>query len=107
MLLATVVVWAFNLTVTKYVLTHGFQPLSYGAIRYGSGAVVFAALTLVLERSLRVGGRDSLQIMAAAVLALFVNQVCFVYALKFATASTVALILGSTPVFTALISHAL
>ena len=29
MLLATVVLWALNITVTKYVLTHGFQPLAY------------------------------------------------------------------------------
>src|SRR3954453_15171490 len=107
MLFATVVIWAFNLTVTKYVLTHGFRPLSYGAMRYGAGALVFAALTLAAERTLRVGGRDSLLILAAATVALFVNQICFVYALKFATASTVALILGTTPIFTALFAHAL
>src|SRR5919201_2280816 len=107
MLLATVVIWAFNLTVTKYVLTHGFRPLSYAAIRYGVAAFVFAGLTFALGGTLRIGGRESRLTIAAAVVALFVNQICFVYALKFTTATTVALILGTTPIFTALISRAL
>ena len=29
MLLATVLLWALNLSVTKYILTHGLLPLSY------------------------------------------------------------------------------
>jgi drug/metabolite transporter (DMT)-like permease len=107
MLFATVVIWAFNLTVTKYVLTHGFRPLSYSAIRYGAAAVVFAGLTLALEGTLRIGGRESLLILGAAIVALFLNQICFVYALKLATATTVGLILGTTPIFTALLSRAL
>jgi drug/metabolite transporter (DMT)-like permease len=107
MLFAVVVIWAFNLTVTKYVLAHGFRPLSYVAIRYGAAALVFAGLTLALEGTLRVGGRGSLLILGAAILALFLNQFCFIYALKLASATTVALILGTTPIFTALLSHAL
>jgi drug/metabolite transporter (DMT)-like permease len=107
MLFATVVIWAFNLTVTKYVLTHGFRPLSYSAIRYGAAAIVFAGLTLALEGTLRIGSRESLLILGAAIVALFFNQICFVYALKLATATTVGLILGTTPIFTALISRVL
>ena len=38
-LTATILIWAFNVTVTRYVLTHGFQPLAYGAIRYGAAAI--------------------------------------------------------------------
>src|SRR5256885_12555017 len=74
MLLATVVIWALNLTVTKYVLVHGFRPLSYAAIRYGAAALVFAGLTYALEGTLRIGGRGTLLIVAAAIAALFVNQ---------------------------------
>ena len=54
---ATVLIWAFNVTVTKYVLTHGFQPLAYGAIRYGAAAVLAVVVALALEGSLAVGGR--------------------------------------------------
>lgn len=106
MLIATVVIWAFNITVTRYLLTHGFRPLAYASVRYGAAALLFLVLTLVLERSLSVGGRASLGLMALAVLVLFLNQLCFVYSLKLASATTVALILGTTPVFAAIVAHA-
>jgi drug/metabolite transporter (DMT)-like permease len=102
MLLLTVVIWALNITVTRYVLTHGFEPLAYSAVRFGLAAAIFVALTLLLEHSLRIGGRAQLLHVGAAAFLLFVNQACFVYALKLTTASTVALILGTMPIFTGL-----
>lgn len=103
-LLLTVVIWALNITITRYILTHGFQPLAYAAVRYGLATAIFVCLTLALERSLRIGGRAQLLQVAAAAFVLFLNQVCFVYALKLTTATTVALILGTMPVFAALLS---
>src|SRR5918994_993463 len=44
MLLTTVVLWALNLTVTRYILTHGFEPLAYATVRYGAATPIFAAL---------------------------------------------------------------
>jgi drug/metabolite transporter (DMT)-like permease len=104
MLLATVLIWSLNFSITKYVLTHGFRPLAYSVIRYGAAGVIFGLLTLALERSLRVQSRRGWLLLGTAILVLSVNQVCFVYALKFTTATTVALVLGSTPIFAALFS---
>jgi drug/metabolite transporter (DMT)-like permease len=104
MLIATIVIWAFNITVTKYVLTHGFQPLAYGAIRYGAAAIVAVTVAVVLEGSLRVAGRRNLALVGVASVLLLINQVSFVYALKLGSATTVALILGMTPIFAAIIS---
>ena len=101
---ATVLIWAFNVTVTKYVLTHGFQPLAYGAIRYGAAAVLAVVVALALEGSLAVGGRRSLMLIGLAASFLLVNQVSFVYALKLSSATTVALIMGTTPIFTAIVA---
>jgi drug/metabolite transporter (DMT)-like permease len=106
MLVATVCLWAFNFTVTRYVLTHGFQPLAYASIRYAAAAVVFSGLTYGLERSLAVSRRDIPLLLLAAALGICLNQVSFVYALKSTTASTAALIMGSLPIFTALIAWA-
>jgi drug/metabolite transporter (DMT)-like permease len=106
MLLATVVIWAFNITVTRYVLTHGFKPLAYASIRYGGAALLTAAAAFALERSLATGGRRNAALLGLAATFLLLNQLAFVYALKLTTATTVALILGTTPVFTALISFA-
>jgi drug/metabolite transporter (DMT)-like permease len=107
MLLATIVLWALNFTVTKYVLEHGFEPLAYSTTRYGVAALLFAAFTFGVERSLRVTRRDVLLVLGAAGVGIWLNQLSYVYALKFTTASTTALILGVTPIFTALIASAI
>jgi drug/metabolite transporter (DMT)-like permease len=104
MLIATIVIWALNITVTKFVLTHGFRPLAYGSIRYAAAALLAAGVAFALERSLAVGGRRSLGLIAAASLFLLANQFSFVYALKLGSATTVALILGTTPIFAAIFS---
>jgi drug/metabolite transporter (DMT)-like permease len=103
-LAATVLIWAFNVTVTRYVLTHGFQPLAYGALRYAAAALLAVSVALFLERSLSVGGRRNLLLIALAAGFLLINQVSFVYALKLSSATTVALIMGTTPIFTAIVA---
>jgi len=106
MLLGTILLWALNLTVTRYILTHGFRPLAYATVRYGLAAAVFAAITIVAERAVRIARRD-LPLVGAAALAILTNQICFVYAIKTTTASVVALVLGATPIFAALLGLAL
>jgi drug/metabolite transporter (DMT)-like permease len=103
MLLVTVVVWALNFTVTRYALTHGWHPLAYSSLRYSAGALLFAAIVARTERTFRVGGRrDLLLLLLAAATGIVLNQVSYVYAIKLTNATTVALILGITPIFTAL-----
>jgi drug/metabolite transporter (DMT)-like permease len=106
MVLGTVLLWALNVTVTRYVLTHGFEPLAYATIRYGAAALVFLGLALATEGSLRVL-RSDVPLVAAAALVLWLNQIAFVYALDVATASVVALLLGATPIFAGLLVLAL
>src|SRR5438105_15460702 len=105
-LLLTVCVWAFNISVTRYVLTHGFLPLAYASIRYAAAALLAALFVLVLERSLAVHGRRAVLLVSAATVFLWANQLCFVYALKLATATTVSLVMGTTPIFAAAIASA-
>jgi drug/metabolite transporter (DMT)-like permease len=104
MLLATVSLWALNFTVSKYILEEGLHPLSYSAVRYVAAAIVFAGITLAWERSLRIG-RSDLVLASACVAVLFANQLCFVYALDFTTAATVALLFGTLPIWTALLAR--
>jgi drug/metabolite transporter (DMT)-like permease len=104
MLLATVSLWALNFTVSKYILDHGFRPLAYSSIRYTIAALIFAAITLAWEGSLRIGRRQ-LPLVAGATLVLFLNQLCFIYALRFTTATTVALLFGTLPIFTGLLAR--
>ena len=104
LLLATVLLWSFNFTAAKYALTHGFAPLAYSAFRFGAGAVLFSALTYGRERSFSVRRSDALLILGAAALGIWLNQLSFGYALRLTTAATVALLLGTLPIFVALFS---
>ena len=104
MLLLTVSIWALNFTVSKYILDSGFRPLSYSAVRYSAAALLFVVITYPRERSFRIERRD-LPLVTLAVGLLLVNQLSFVYALKFTTATTAALLFGTLPIFTALISR--
>lgn len=102
MLLTVILLWALNLSVTKYILEHGLEPLSYATVRYGLAAAIFVALTLLAERTLRIQRRHVAVMLLAAVV-LFANQVCFVLALDATTASTIGLLIGTIPIFAALL----
>lgn len=104
MLLLTVTIWALNFTVSKYILDAGLRPLPYSSLRYTAAALVFVALTFPRERSLRISRRD-LPLVGIAVVLLLVNQLSFVFALDLTTATTAALLFGTLPIFTALISR--
>jgi len=104
MLLGTVSLWALNFAVSKYILEHGFRPLAYSSTRYACAAVLFAGITFARERSLSIGRRE-LPLIALCTAVLFGNQLSFVYALKFTTATTVALLFGTLPIFTALVAR--
>jgi drug/metabolite transporter (DMT)-like permease len=104
MLLLTVTIWALNFTVSKYILDAGLGPLPYSSLRYSAAALVFVALTYPREHSFRIARAD-LPLVALAVLLLLANQLSFVYALDLTTATTAALLFGTLPIFTALISR--
>jgi drug/metabolite transporter (DMT)-like permease len=105
MLLGAVLLWALNVTVTKYMLEHGWLPLAYGSIRYFAAIAIFWIYTWWRERSFRIARADWIYVGIAAAV-IFVNQICFVYSLEFAHASTVSLLFGTCPMFVGLISIA-
>ena len=105
MLLGAVLLWALNVTVTKYMFEHGWQPLAYGTIRYFAAISLFWIFTFRREGSFRIA-REDWHLVAIAAAMIFCNQIAFVYSLEFAQASTVALLFGTTPVFVAIVSLA-
>jgi drug/metabolite transporter (DMT)-like permease len=102
MLLTTILLWSLNLSVTKYLLTHGLEPLSYAVVRYGLAGLVFVGAALAIEGTLRIERRH-LPLVCLAAVALWLNQLSFVFALDLTTASTIGLLLGAIPIFTALL----
>jgi drug/metabolite transporter (DMT)-like permease len=107
MLLATVTLWALNFTVTKYVISHGFQPVAYGCLRFGAAATILSGIAYGRERSLAIRRRDLVYLGAAALIGICLNQLSFVYAIKLTTATTVALMFGTLPVMAGLFAFVL
>jgi drug/metabolite transporter (DMT)-like permease len=103
MLLGTVLLWALNITVTRYVVSHGFQPLAYGTTRYFTATALFWGFTWQRERSFRIALTDA-KLVGVAALLIFANQVSFVSSVHLTTASTVGLVLGTTPIFVGIIA---
>jgi drug/metabolite transporter (DMT)-like permease len=103
MLLGAVLLWALNITVTKYMFEHGWLPLAYATIRYFAAISIFWIYTWRREGSFRIARADWVYVGVAATM-IFLNQLCFVYSLEFAHASTVSLLFASCPMFIGLIS---
>ena len=103
MLLGTILLWALNVTATRYLVTHGFRPLAYATIRYFAATSLFWGFTWQRERSFRIRLSDG-KLVALAALLLFLNQLCFVTSVHLTTASTVGLVLGTVPVFVGVIA---
>ena len=106
LLVVTVVLWGFNFVAVKYGLTHGLAPLVYATVRLSTASVIFAGLTYARERSLRIPRGDMLFVLGAVGFAVFLNQVSFTFSVRLASASTVALVFGTLPIFVALIASA-
>ena len=105
LLLITVLIWSFHFAVIKYGLTHGFAPLAYATVRFGIGSLLFAAITYGRERTLAVQRRDLWLLLVVASATLFVSQTAFAYATQLTTASTVALVFGTLPIFVVIFSR--
>ncbi len=105
LLLGTVVLWSFNFTAVGYGVTHGFEPLSYVALRWAIAGLALVALASWRRHDLRIGYRDAGLLAAAAVVGVLINQIAFVYAFRYASVSTVALVFGTLPIFVALFAQ--
>ena len=105
LLVAIVLLWAFNFTAIRYAVSHGFAPLTYASLRWAIAALAFSAVTWRLEGSLRVSRRDLGRLAVLAAIGLWVNQTALSYAVRLTGAATVALLFGVLPVFVALFSR--
>jgi len=99
-----VVIWGLNFTVIKEALGNGFEPLAFGSTRFSIATAAFVGMSLARGERLRVTRRDLL-VMAAWSAAVVVNQLGFAYSFHLATASTIALLFGTLPIFAGIYSQ--
>lgn len=103
----TVLLWSGSYTATRYAVTHGFEPLAYSSVRFLIGAAIFVAVVLAREGSIRIERRDIIYLVPAALIGVVLNQMAFTYSVSYATAATVALIFGTLPIFTSVLTRVL
>ena len=84
-------------------MSHGFQPLAYATTRYFTADALFWGFTWRRERSFRIALSDA-KLVALAALLIFTNQVVFVTSVHLTNASTVGLVLGTTPIFVGIVA---
>ena len=106
LLLIVVAIWSANYSVNRYGVTHGFDPIAFAGIRYLVAGIIFTAITLRREGSIRPRREDLFVLGVFAILGMTINQVTIFYAIHLATASTVALAFGALPAFVGLIGIA-
>lgn len=104
--LITIAMWALNIPVSKLAL-EDWEPLAFSLVRFGIGGLIYGAWVLLREGSLRVERRDWPMFAAGGLIGIFLNQIGYMYALEKTTASTVVLIMATTPIWTALVARAL
>lgn len=106
LLLFVVAIWSCNFSINRYGVTRGFDPLAFAGLRYLIAGIIFTAITLRREGSIRPRREDLFVLFAFAILGTLVNQVAFFYAIHLAAASTVSLAFGTLPAFVGLIGIA-
>jgi drug/metabolite transporter (DMT)-like permease len=105
LLLVAVTLWALNYAVIKFGVSE-INPLAFVVLRWGLGGLAMAAVLRWREGTLRVARADLPLLLAAAVLGVSLNQLCFVYSLTDTGASDVALLGATGPLITALLATA-
>jgi drug/metabolite transporter (DMT)-like permease len=106
-LLGCVAVWGFNVALTKYAFDHGFSPLSFAAPQFAIATLMFVAFAWRRYGSLRLDRRDVLRLALWGGLVFSTNWIAFSWSVEFASAATVALLIGTMPLFAALFSQLL
>jgi drug/metabolite transporter (DMT)-like permease len=100
--LLTVLIWSLNFSAVK-VGVETIAPLAFSAVRFVLGASVTVAVVLAREGLPRFHRHDLGLLLAAALCGITINQVAFVGALSITSAANVALLMGTIPIWTALI----
>jgi drug/metabolite transporter (DMT)-like permease len=105
-LVVTNALWGTNVSVVKWAIGQ-WNPLAYSLLRFCVGTAVFALWVYLREGSLRVERRDLPLLALCGAIGIFGNQIGFMYAVRYAPATTVSLLMITSPMFAALLAIAL
>jgi drug/metabolite transporter (DMT)-like permease len=84
-----------------------WSPLTYSVWRNWLGMLVLLAFVKRTEGSLRIERRDLPLVVFSALIGIVINQLGFMYATTYTTATTISLVLASIPAFAAVTASVL
>lgn len=96
----TISCWALNVIVVKWAVGQ-WSPLTYSFWRLCIGAVLALAIVKATEGSIGIERRDVPLVVGSALIGIVINQLGFMYATTYTTATTISLVLASIPAFAA------
>lgn len=106
LILLVIVLWAVNLSVIKIGL-RSLSPHGFNAIRLGLAALAYAAVLIARPRAHRLAKKgDGWKAAGLGLLGITFYQVFFIKAVSIMDASTASIVMGTSPIFIALLATA-
>lgn len=104
LLILMTIIWGSNFTAIKYSL-EDLLPLSFNALRFTLASTVMILMALRSGRGLRVAKGDGKKLFALGLLGNAFYQSFFISGMAHTRAGNAALILATTPLFTAILGR--
>lgn len=103
-LISITLIWGFNFTVVKFSLSE-MSPWVFNATRYLLAIITIFVIFIRDGQPLRILKEDRLPIIGLSLLGHFIYQALFILGINFTKAANAAVILGTIPLWIAVISH--
>jgi len=104
LLLLMTLIWGSNFTAIKYSL-EDLLPLSFNAIRFTIASIVMLLVVVLSRKTLKVAPGDRLKLFALGLFGNTFYQSLFITGMAHTRAGNAALILATTPLFTAILGR--
>lgn len=98
------VIWALNFSVVKYSLNE-IDPLSFNGLRFIFAAAIIWIVLLYRNQVFLIPKRDWLPLIGMGLLGNLIYQGLFIIGINYTYAANAAVMLGTIPIWVALISH--
>ncbi len=106
LMLMVTLLWAVNLSMIKIGLRE-FTPHAFNAVRLTLAAVVYLVILVSRRETFALARGDGWRALVLGVLGITAYQLFFIQAIGMTHASTASVVLGTSPIFIALLSTAL
>lgn len=104
LLLLMTIIWGTNFTAIKYSL-EDLLPLSFNAIRFTVASLAMLIVAAMSRDSFKLAPGDGRRMFALGLLGNTVYQTLFITGMSYTRAGNAALILATTPLFTAILGR--